>query len=274
MKTIIYVLILSFILTGITVQVQAASVGQLVLEKGIFKLRRDKIDQIYRQTGQEIPVNSMDEIQTGPKTRVKIYLRQKNEIIHLYSDSFFNLSTVDDDKSELSLPFGKMRCNVNLTFSKLKKSKRRFRVKTTTAVIGVKGTDFIVHASGFATNVLTLAGILTVASVAQPDISVEVPKNNATKVEKTAPPTPPTEVPEDIQEDIKTGDTEDTWKVDFKETVEAEEPEADAPAEPPSLRPVPPEVIEQVGDAQDVADDVEVLLDAVEKSIIFIIDEQ
>ena len=99
----------------------AAPVGSLVVEKGIVKLRSNFKDRVIRPGPDEIPVNTGDEIQTGSDTRVKVFLSQKKESVELFSNTFFNISGVTDQKSEVYLPIGKIRCRINATFSRSSK---------------------------------------------------------------------------------------------------------------------------------------------------------
>ncbi len=162
-KTIRFILFASLI-TLLATQTYAASVGYLVIESGIIKHRRNHTDRIYQKPDKKISLNNKDEIQTGKNTRVRIFLRSKNEIIQLYSNSFFRINAISKKQSFLSMPIGKIRCLVKKTINRATKRRRRFQVKTATAVIGVKGTDFIVQSDGVSTNVLTLDGIVSMSS--------------------------------------------------------------------------------------------------------------
>lgn len=210
----------------ISFQLMAAPVGVLVVEKGIIKLRRNTIDRIIRESDREIPVEAKDEIQTGKTTRVKLMLREKNETILLFSNSFFSVSSVVDEGSEVSLPIGKIRCIVTPTLTTIKKAKRHFRVRTITAIVGVKGSDFVVQSDGISTNLLTIEGVIGFANVESPEVSVDVTKNQASKTTTDAPPTPPADVPPEVAETIATQDTTPEW-----EGVEFNEPPAPPPAD-------------------------------------------
>ncbi|MBU3915494.1 FecR domain-containing protein [bacterium] len=273
MKTIVNILIIALVGIVLSFPVMAAPTGYLILERGIIKIRRNMIDKVYRQTNQQIPVDARDEIQTGRETKARIYLRQEDEQIDLYSNSFFTINVVDEEKSSFYLPIGKIQCFVKPFSKEIKR--RQFRLRTVTAVIDVKGTKFMVHASGLATNILTLSGVLTVANLAKPDMTIEIGANQASKVNKKALPTPPIEVPKDVQERIIEEDTEAEWKgVEFKETTVPEETkekketeEADESAEI-AKEPLPyvPDLIPDVEQPDDTSP-------TTKKSIIFTIKE-
>ncbi len=270
--------------------IQGKTAGTLVLEKGIVKIRRNFTDRIIRDIGKEVSVNEKDEIQTSRSSRVKILLNQKNETIQLYSNSFFTIATVDEEKSVFSFPIGKIRCLVKPTFAKISRIKRRFRVKTITAIIGVKGTDFVVETNGTATNILTLDGTVNFSSVATPDVVVEVPKNQASTATSTQAPTPPVLVPKETREKITSEDTGQKWEgVEPPKQERPKEKPKDGkakeggPQPPPQGQPPPeqlgfdppidtrPPMPEDAGEPKDEGDN---LGESVNKSIIFTIEEQ
>ena len=172
--------------------------GTLHLIKGYVKVRHLDTEIIYRQTGEEIQVSMGDRVQTGVDTQVKILLDGKREEILLYSKTLFEIALLDEDQTKLSLNIGKARFKIdpNLNNANLKKN-RRFQVRTTTALIGVKGTEFVVGCTTTGTELLALSGIVTLASLADPDAIVEVAKNQVSKVLKDQPPTAPVTISDD-----------------------------------------------------------------------------
>ncbi|MCP4756427.1 MAG: FecR domain-containing protein [Proteobacteria bacterium] len=258
MKTVARTIILVGLALFTVPQLQAASIGYLVLEKGIIKHRRNLIDKIYQKTGQKVPLDNKDEVQTGKSTRITIFLQDKKEVINMYSNSFLRLSTVSREKSQLTLPIGKVRCLVKRTLNKTTRKRRRFGIKTATAVIGVKGTDFIVQTTGRSTDLLTLSGIVTMANVADLSKVVEVAGGRASRIKKDAPPTKAVEVPKAVQEKIAAQDTGETWTgVEFqdesqpKQEEKEEKPEETSPLDPQ-------ETIDDIqNDLEDIRDKVE-----------------
>ena len=232
----------------------AAPVGSLVVEKGIVKLRSNFKDRVIRPGPDEIPVNAGDEIQTGPDTRVKVFLSQKKESVELFSNTFFNISGVTDQKSEVYLPIGKIRCRINPTFSRSSKKRRQFRVRTVTAMVSVKGSDFVVQATGLFTNLMTISGIIGFANVDKPDLAVDVLKNRASKIEKGKPPTPPVIVKDEIIEQIGNEKSDENWEgVDFENVPSAEDIKGDQDSTPVIEELIPKEVDsarETVGEVQ------------------------
>ncbi|MCP4755668.1 MAG: FecR domain-containing protein [Proteobacteria bacterium] len=222
-KTTTFILLLT---AFFAVRIYAANIGSVVLLSGQVKVESADKYQLFDQPNTTIEVTEKDKIHTGEKTRAKVYLRDKKEVVHLYAESFLTVNQVDDDKSQLSLLIGKARFVVERTTSRLSNTARKFQVRTGNAFIGIRGTDFVVQTDGLSTSVLTLEGTVAMANLARPEVEVRVTKNKASKTTKTAPPSPPIEVPEEAREDVLTKDTAETWEdVEFQEVEEPKEPE-------------------------------------------------
>ncbi|MCP4755352.1 MAG: FecR domain-containing protein [Proteobacteria bacterium] len=202
--------------------IHAELVGTLVLEKGFVKIRRNFIDTIYKDTGKQIPVHEKDEIQTGINTLVQVNIDKdgKDETITLYSVSFFTVSNVTKEKSEVFLPAGKAKFKIKRL--ELKKRSRRFRLRSTNALIGVKGTEFVIGVSGGDTNLLTLEGAVSMASIAAPEIEVEIPQYQASQIKQNKRPTAPVFVPPEVRKKIVEADSPEVFKsVTFGKEVKA-----------------------------------------------------
>ena len=106
----------------------------------------------------------------------------------------------------------------------MKRGRRRFRMRTANAMIGVKGTDFIVGTADGDTSLLTLSGSVSFASISAPDIEVEVGTNQASKIQASKPPTVPVEVPPQVREEVIQGDTAKTFEnIEFGELSKDQE---------------------------------------------------
>jgi len=235
MKTAIKLKLILLIAVFWTFTASAATIGTAVLLKGQMKVEGKDTYQLFDQPNATLEVNEADRIHTGAGTRVKIFLREKKEVVHLYAKSFLTMDKVNEEQSDLSLLIGKARFVVEPTVNKLTSVRRKFQVRTSNAFIGVRGTDFVVQTDGISTDVLTVDGVVGVANQADPDVEVEVGENQASKTTGDEPPTPATDVPEDAVEDITNEDEAEEWEeVEFEETAEpsdqeteAEEPEVD-----------------------------------------------
>lgn len=211
---------------------ESKTVGIMTLNKGVVKLRRNLVDSVYRKVGETVPVSNLDEIQTGKDSNVTIELKAKDDKLELYSQSFFKIDQVTPESSSLSMSIGKARFKIKKGIKprrSLKKRRKRFRVRTANAIVGVKGTEFVMAAGTDVTSVLTIEGTVDVASVSAPDIEVEVGENQASQIKQAAPPTKPVTVPPSIKEDILNADTPNAFnKVTFGETVSTSDVKQDS----------------------------------------------
>jgi len=204
-----------------------ADVGTMTLNKGVVKLRRAKIDTLYQTVGQQIPVQNLDEIQTGKDSNVTIDLKAQTDKLELYSQSFFKIDQVTGESSQVSMSIGKARFKIQAGTRPLvprDSSKKRFQVKTANAIVGVKGTEFVMAAGADVTSVLTIEGVVDVASVAAPDIQVEVGENQASQIKQASTPTAPVTVPPSVKDSILSTDSPAVFNnVSFGATVSATE---------------------------------------------------
>jgi len=151
------------------------------LHSGSVKLIRDGKSRILRTAGEKLQLLANDRLQTGKNTDVSLYLKDGEDKVKLYSNSFFELDDSSDEGNSLALLIGRLNFSVKplpetaedeeemtdsaekkteqgekkpgelaatvkgklakLEKSKLRRKKRRFELRTVSALIGVRGTD-------------------------------------------------------------------------------------------------------------------------------------
>ena len=201
------------------IQPVAAEEAELELELGLVKIMRAGKALVFSEKGSKIPLLLKDEIQTGANSKAQIRLPGKDETIKLGSRSFFGLDNLTEDQTQVSLLTGKGQFKVTPRKSARKplrqkgKRRNRFKIRTVTAVVGVRGTEFVLGTSGSQTNLLTISGLVTIAPVEAPEIEVEVPENQASQVQQGLAPTPPIPVAAEIQEQIIQEDSPQVFNV-------------------------------------------------------------
>jgi len=197
--------------------------GILFLERGSVKLMSSPPNsqtRIIDEDFSKVIISSGEKIHTGKNTSVKIKIRGKKEIIELSSSVFFQLGKITKKRSRVSLFTGKAKFKIRGKKSK----KKKFLVRTITATIGVKGTDFVLTTTNAQTNLLTLSGIVTLAPISMPDVEIEVLVNEASSVEANTPPTEPVIVTPEVMEEIINSDSPDAFEnVEFGEELDADE---------------------------------------------------
>lgn len=204
---------------------QILPVGTMTLNKGGVKLRRAKVDTFYRVSGEKIPIHNLDEIQTGKDSSITIELNAKDDKLELYSQSAFKIDQVTAEGSQLSMSIGKARFKIKKGIRPLKSRKKRrdrFRVRTANAIVGVKGTEFVMSTGAEVTNILTIEGVVNVASVTVPDIDVDVGENQVSQIKQSLTPTQPVTVPPSVQQNILNTDSPSAFNnVTFGTTISA-----------------------------------------------------
>jgi len=197
--------------------------GIMFLERGSVKLMSpppNSQTRIIDEDFSKVIISSGEKVHTGKNTSVKIKIRGKKEIIELSSSVFFQLEKITKKRSMVSLFTGKAKFKIRGKKSK----KKKFLVRTVTATIGVKGTDFVLTTTNAQTNLLTLSGIVTLAPISMPDVEIEVLVNEASSVEANTPPTEPVIVTPEVMEEIINSDSPDAFEnVEFGEELDADE---------------------------------------------------
>ena len=208
--------------------VGAASEVQLYLETGRVKVKNQGKVRFLSHSD---PLNPLivelelgEQVLTGKNTRARIEMREKEEEIRLRVDTLFKVNSLDLDQTEVEMPTGKARFKIKRKLNRKKKQRRKFNVRTVTALVGVRGTEFVMGTSGASTRLLTLAGSVEMAAVAAPEIKVEVSIGEASKLDVGKAPTPPITVPPALQNSIVESDSADTFgEVSFPPAQDLEE---------------------------------------------------
>ena len=153
----------------------------LELHSGSVKLIREGKSRIIRKAGEKLQLFANDRLQTGGNTDVSLYLKDGEDKVKLYSNSFFQLDDSSDEGNSVALLIGRLNFSVKplletagaeeeaadnaekkteqgekrtgelaaklkgklakLEKSQLLPKKRRFELRTVSALIGVRGTD-------------------------------------------------------------------------------------------------------------------------------------
>ena len=218
-KLILFCGLIFLLFPFLTSELAAQSKGTLTLEKGTIKLRRDFDDRFYQEAGKEIPIQYGDEIQTGKDTRALLFFTEQQNTVNLFSNTFFVISEVEQEADNVFMPIGKAHFTVK-KIKPIQKNKKRFRLRTANALIGVKGTEFVVGVGDGDTSLLTLSGSVSLANIEAPDVEVTVQVNQASQIQQSSTPTSPVVIPPAVQQSIITGDSAQSFnEVQFGEVI-------------------------------------------------------
>ncbi len=250
-------------------QLLAESLGTLYLEKGKVKLHRNSVDIVYQEPGKMVPIFNQDEIQTGANTRVKIKFSKRGNKIDLYPLTLFKFDDVSKGKNEVSMLTGKARVLIPKK-SKVRNRRRTFRVRTANALIGVKGTEFVVGCGDGVTSVLALSGVVSLSNISELDVAVDLKINHTSQVSQAARPTIPIIAPAEIRQTIISGDTTAGFKeIKFGEVISTIQIEKQKKASQPDKSDEASSMDTQTDDPEEDTEDVDVdeELDAIEDSV-------
>jgi hypothetical protein len=162
------------------------------------KMTVKRYGQDAKLTGKRIPVMEGDELLVPAGQKAEVQLDSKDKIA-LTGEARFKVETF---AAKNVLPayvfsiFGKVRALIS------PKIPGSLQVKTTTATIGVKGTDFEALASDANTEVSVVEGKVGVGDASGAN-EVDVPAGFSTSVAKGAKPTPPQALPPDRMKELR-----------------------------------------------------------------------
>ena len=166
--------------------------NSLELHSGTVKIIRSGKSQILQKAGETYSLSANDRLQTGENTQVTLYLNDRDNMVKLFSHSFFKLDDISEQENNVALLTGKANFSVKpipgssgagedeskigkkdkatavefkdklggelkgslakLGKSKLSRKKKRFKVRTVSAVVGVRGTKFVLATGSFSPN--------------------------------------------------------------------------------------------------------------------------
>ncbi|MBI4081625.1 MAG: FecR domain-containing protein [Candidatus Lambdaproteobacteria bacterium] len=203
----------------------AEPAGEVLLQRGLLKVRRVEVEHIYQKPGERIPLFETDVVHTGENSRATVTLYANRDTIAMYSNSFLRVATARREDSVLALNVGKAL----FAFAR-RLAEQRAQVLTPTATLGVKGTEFIAGATETESYVLTLEGVVGVVSKAEPEREVNVTKDMLYYVTPQAVPKAPLPVSPVTRERV--------LKEEGLDTLRQVGPEAGTATAPAPRRPI------------------------------------
>ena len=174
----------------------------LLVGKGNFALPPAPEQEEVAETSEmeEQPISEEMELNNSAKSSSEAEESQKEEV------QGTNKTTETVLQSDKSISDEMKKASPARTLKKIARSskrkrggllarKKRFKVRTVSAVVGVRGTEFVVAATEDSTNVLTVTGEVTLASAELPEYEITLPKSSVSKVTEGRTPSQPVSVP-------------------------------------------------------------------------------
>ena len=185
---------ISFLLTMIFLfgsgAMAATQYGNAVIEKGSMTVVREGRSLKFDQVDQEIPINEDDLLRVRPNSLVILNSREKAQIT-LGGNAIFHVKPWQSKGKTgfMRALFGKFRASVvNLLGGE------QFNVRTATATIGVKGTEYQTQVTNRGTT-LTIVRESVVGFQGQRGAEVDIGEGMVSVVININPATPPVPVP-------------------------------------------------------------------------------
>lgn len=180
-------------------------IGKIVPLEGMVVVRRKTVGITVKPPA--MIVYRGDEVLTNAKGKARILLTGGNEVfVGPSSTLYLNKHFQDRYRYTYDLNLkGKLRAKVQRVRG------RRFRVKTSTALVDVKGTDFIVDGTAETTQVATFKGLVQLTSI-KTEEKVEIPPGRMSSITTVGAVEPPKKVEISVVKDL-----ENTGKTGIKE---------------------------------------------------------
>lgn len=206
------------VMSGNVSWAQSEVYGTMMVVKGDIKVNSVKSGKV-ESAKVGFKVYAGDAIQSGPDSRAKIIMSDKN-VINVSPDSKVTIAKYENNPAknarnvELKVDYGKVRASVEQNYDG---EKNKFNVRTPTAVAGVRGTDFV---AGFnrqtrQTTVVTFHGVVAVGTPGangQINNAVFVRPGQGTSVGEGQKAEPPKPVPQDQFNNMNQESSADTAK--------------------------------------------------------------
>ena len=179
----------------------AALYGEATIERGAMTVVREGRSLKFDQLNQEIEINEEDLIRVRPQSRVTLRTREMATIA-LGSNAVFHVKPWRSKGKSgfLRALFGRFRASVVALAGG-----EQFNVKTATATIGVKGTEYRTHVTNRG-GTLLIVGAATVGFQGQQGPEVTVGENFLSLIININPPTPPAPIPPQVEAEFGSDD--------------------------------------------------------------------
>ena len=86
--------------------------NSLELHSGTVKIIRSGKSQILQKAGETYSLSANDRLQTGENTQVTLYLNDRDNMVKLFSHSFFKLDDISEQENNVALFTGKANFSV------------------------------------------------------------------------------------------------------------------------------------------------------------------
>ncbi|MDA0288482.1 MAG: FecR family protein, partial [Proteobacteria bacterium] len=131
------------LLIALALPVEAQQRGQLVLDQGLVKVSNGPKVRIYNVPGTTVLLSVDDQIHTARNSAARVILSSGDEVVTLQANTVFKVEKENElaAESNTRLLTGNLTFEINPNRALVNGRKREFKIRTVTAVVGVRGSE-------------------------------------------------------------------------------------------------------------------------------------
>jgi len=131
------------LLVALALPVEAQQRGQLVLDQGLVKVSNGPKVRIYNVPGTTVLLSVDDQVHTARNSAARVILSSGDEVVTLQANTVFKVEKENElaAESNTRLLTGNLTFEINPNRALVNGRKREFKIRTVTAVVGVRGSE-------------------------------------------------------------------------------------------------------------------------------------
>ncbi|MEC7193629.1 MAG: FecR family protein, partial [SAR324 cluster bacterium] len=131
------------LLIALASPVEAQQRGQLVLDRGLVKVSNGPKVRIYNVPGTTVLLSVDDQVHTARNSAARVILSSGDEVVTLKANTVFKVEDENEIEAESNtrLLTGNLTFEINPNRALVNGRKREFKIRTVTAVVGVRGSE-------------------------------------------------------------------------------------------------------------------------------------
>ncbi|MEC7218662.1 MAG: FecR family protein, partial [SAR324 cluster bacterium] len=139
----IWITAILLLLIAFASPVEAQQRGQLVLDRGLVKVSNGPKVRIYNVPGTTVLLSVDDQVHTARNSAARVILSSGDEVVTLKANTVFKVEDENEIEAESNtrLLTGNLTFEINPNRALVNGRKREFKIRTVTAVVGVRGSE-------------------------------------------------------------------------------------------------------------------------------------
>ena len=139
----VWITAIVMLLIALALPVEAQQRGQLVLDQGLVKVSNGPKVRIYNVPGTTVLLSVDDQVHTARNSAARVILSSGDEVVTLQANTVFKVENENEIAAESNtrLLTGNLTFEINPNRALVNGRKREFKIRTVTAVVGVRGSE-------------------------------------------------------------------------------------------------------------------------------------